>query len=91
MPVSLSTGSIPGAFHLDMETDLSGPKGVHGGRHPLPDAEVFSARMRQCGVNQNTFIVAYDNNRLAGAARLWWLLGYFAHHRVKILDGGLSA
>ena len=84
-------GHIPGARHLDMEKDLSGPKGSHGGRHPLPETEVFSARIRQCGVNQNTFIVAYDNNRLAGAARLWWLLGYFGHHRVKILDGGLSA
>ncbi len=84
-------GHIPGAYHLDMETDLSGPKGLHGGRHPLPDARVFSSRMRECGVNHNSLVVAYDSNRLAGAARLWWLLSFFGHHRVKILDGGLPA
>ncbi len=84
-------GHIPGAHHVDMEKDLSGPKGLHGGRHPLPEIEVFSTRMRRCGVNHNTLVVAYDNNRLAGAARLWWLLGFFGHHRVKILNGGLSA
>ncbi|MFT7300459.1 MAG: thiosulfate/3-mercaptopyruvate sulfurtransferase [Porticoccus sp.] len=44
---------IPGAFHIKMETDLSGRKRVRGGRHPLPDAEVFSARMSQCGVSHN--------------------------------------
>lgn len=82
---------IPGAFHLDMENDLSGPKGIHGGRHPLPDAETFSARMRHCGVNQGTLVIAYDNNRLAGAARLWWLLRFFGHRRVRILDGGYPA
>ena len=86
-----SQGHIPGAHHLSMETDLSGPKGLHGGRHPLPDVQQFAFRMRQCGVNQNSLIIAYDNNRFAGSARLWWLLGYLGHHKVKILDGGLPA
>lgn len=84
-------GHIGGAYHLDMETDLSGSKHPHGGRHPLPSAEDFEKTMRQYGVNHNSLIVAYDNNRLAGAARLWWLLQYFGHTRVKILNGGLHA
>ncbi|MCB1668528.1 MAG: sulfurtransferase [Porticoccaceae bacterium] len=82
---------VPGAFHLDMELDLSAAiKSQHGGRHPLPDPSVFQQRMRQHGVNTDTLVVAYDNNRLAGAARLWWLLRYFGHSNVMILDGGLS-
>ena len=84
-------GHIPGAFHLDMEDDLSGPKGRHGGRHPVPDAPVFEATMRKFGVSDDSLVVAYDANRLAGAARLWWLLRYFGHQRIRLLDGGLAA
>ncbi|WP_461517912.1 sulfurtransferase [Porticoccus sp.] len=83
-------GHIPGAFHLDMEKDLSGPKGQHGGRHPLPTPEQFSATLRGCGVNADTLVVAYDDNRMAGAARLWWLLRYFGHDNVRVLDGGIK-
>lgn len=82
---------IPGAVHLDMEKDLSGPRGVHGGRHPLPDPEAFTNRMRVSGVNGDSLVIAYDDNRLAGAARLWWLLRYFGHSQVRILDGGIKA
>jgi thiosulfate/3-mercaptopyruvate sulfurtransferase len=84
-------GHIPGAYHLSMEESLSGPKGKHGGRHPIPDAETFSKKMRECGVNHNTLVIAYDDNRLAGAARLWWLLLLFGHTKVKVLNGGFAA
>ncbi|MEZ5528644.1 MAG: sulfurtransferase [Porticoccaceae bacterium] len=85
-----SQGHLPGAFHLDMEKDLSGPKAVHGGRHPLPDPDSFSATMQRCGVSEDTLVIAYDDNRMAGAARLWWLLRYFGHDRVQVLDGGIK-
>ncbi len=83
-------GHIPGAFHLEMEKDLSGPKGQHGGRHPLPSPEQFTAAMQRCGVNEDTLIIAYDDNRMAGASRLWWLLHYFGHREVRVLDGGIK-
>lgn len=84
-------GHIPGARHISMETTLSAPKGKHGGRHPIPSPESFTVKMRECGVSQNTLIIAYDDNRLAGAARLWWLLRLFGHTRIKILNGGFAA
>ena len=84
-------GHIPGAVHLDMEKDLSGAKGPHGGRHPLPDPVAFTNRMRASGVTRDSLVIAYDDNRLAGAARLWWLLRYFGHSQVRILDGGIKA
>lgn len=84
-------GHIPGAVHLDMEKDLSGPRGLHGGRHPLPDPVAFTNRMRASGVTRDSLVIAYDDNRLAGAARLWWLLRYFGHPQVRILDGGIKA
>lgn len=82
---------IPGAIYLDMETDLAGAKGIHGGRHPLPAESDFEQLMQAAGVNRDTLIIAYDDNRFAGAARLWWLLGYLGHSKVKVLDGGFGA
>ena len=48
-PEEYAGGHIPGAAYVDMETDLAGAPGA-GGRHPLPDPEVFGAAMRRCGV-----------------------------------------
>ncbi len=80
---------IPGAYYLNLDKDLSSPVKNHGGRHPLPDASVFAAKLESMGVIRGeTCVVAYDDLRCAFAARLWWLLRYFGHDRVAVLDGG---
>lgn len=85
-------GHIPGAFYLDLNQDLSSPVEKHGGRHPLPHPDTFAAKLSTLGVNSpQTLVIAYDDSRLAFAARLWWLLRYFGHQRVAVLDGGFSA
>lgn len=84
-------GHIPGAYYLDLETQLSGPVDQHGGRHPLPDSENFTKTLRDAGVNQQSLVVVYDDSRMAYAARAWWLLRYYGHQQVMILDGGYSA
>jgi len=84
------TGHIPGAYYLDLEKDMSSPIAAHGGRHPLPDIEIFSARLRASGVNHQSTIVLYDDSRMAYAARAWWLLRYCGHQQVLILDGGYT-
>ena len=84
-------GHISGAYYLDLEHDLSSPVAIHGGRHPLPDIEIFTQKMRACGVNQQSCIVVYDDSRMAYAARAWWLLRYLGHQQVFILDGGFTA
>lgn len=85
-----SAGHIPGAYFLDLEKDLSSPPGTHGGRHPLPDETRFVQTLRSAGVNQQSTIVLYDDSRMAYAARAWWLLCYYGHRQVLILDGGYS-
>lgn len=84
------SGHIPGAYYLDLEVDLAGPLGDHGGRHPLPTAELFAQCMAHKGVTANTYCVAYDIDGV-GSARLWWLLRYFGHDQALVLDGGLRA
>ncbi|MGK7939392.1 MAG: sulfurtransferase [Crocosphaera sp.] len=80
---------IPGAYYLNLDKDLSSPLQNHGGRHPLPDDSIFAAKLESIGVIQGeTCVIAYDDLRFAFAARLWWLLRYFGHDRVAVLDGG---
>ena len=82
-------GHIPGAVYLDMDEDLASAPGL-GGRHPLPAAEQFAASMARVGIDNDSWVIAYDDGG-SGAARLWWLLRHFGHTRVSILDGGYPA
>ncbi|MFL5822688.1 MAG: sulfurtransferase [Solirubrobacteraceae bacterium] len=89
-PHGYRTGHIPGAAFVDLDHELAGPPGPRG-RHPLPDPDQFAAAMRQAGVSQDRRVVAYDAGTGTAAARAWWLLRYFGHHQVAVLDGGLGA
>jgi thiosulfate/3-mercaptopyruvate sulfurtransferase len=85
---------IPGAYYLDLNRDLSGPISQHGGRHPLPTPNELADKFSRLGIvsePEPTLVVAYDDSRLAFAARLWWLLRYLGHDRVAVLDGGWTA
>ncbi|MDP4171257.1 MAG: rhodanese-like domain-containing protein, partial [Bacillota bacterium] len=53
-------GHLPGAVFFDLEKDLSGIPGTHGGRHPLPDLQQFTAKLERAGIDEKTTIVAYD-------------------------------
>ena len=81
---------IPGAIYANLDTDLSAPAGK-GGRHPLPDREKLTAKLRAWGINRQSSIVCYDQNAGAFAGRLWWLLRWLGHDDVKVLDGGMDA
>lgn len=85
------SGHIPGAYYLDLNEDLSSPVQTHGGRHPLPDMHQFTTKLSQMGITPDTWVVAYDDSRQAFASRLWWLLRYFGHKKVAVLDGGFAA
>ncbi|GLC96109.1 sulfurtransferase [Cupriavidus sp. TA19] len=85
------TGHLPGAFYLHLDNELSGPKTGSNGRHPLPDADDFVARLQALGVEDDTPVVAYDAQGGMFAARLWWLLRWIGHDEVAVLDGGAQA
>ena len=82
---------IPGAVYFDLEKDLSGPVGEHGGRHPLPDIEVLADKLGKAGIDETVRVVAYDDQGGAMAARFWWLLRYLGHEKVYVMDQGFTA
>ncbi len=87
---SYLAGHLPGARFVDLDRDLAGPPGP-GGRHPLPAARQFQAAMRRMGVRDGWPVVVYDEADSTAAARAWWLLRYFGHDQVRVLDGGYQA
>ncbi len=82
-------GHLPGAVHLDVDSDLVAPEGP--GRHPLPDPRHFAARLAELGIGHDSVVVAYDDVGSWVAARLWWMLDDLGHAGVAVLDGGLAA
>jgi thiosulfate/3-mercaptopyruvate sulfurtransferase len=47
--------------------------------------------MRRLGVRDGDLVVVYDDADSTAAARAWWLLRYFGHPLVRVLDGGFRA
>lgn len=86
-----TAGHLPGAVYLHLDDDLSGPKGAHGGRHPLPDPHELALRLGAAGIDERSHVVVYDAGDAMMAGRLWWLLRWLGHDRVQVLDGGLAA
>jgi thiosulfate/3-mercaptopyruvate sulfurtransferase len=82
-------GHIPGAQFVDLDRELSAPPGP--GRHPLPELAPFEAAMRRHGVGPSRPVVVYDAATGTSASRAWWLLRYFGHPDVALLDGGFAA
>src|SRR4051812_9675493 len=84
-------GHLPGAIHLDLDTDLADPAGYGApGRHPLPSPAAFAGRLARRGIGDEHLVVAYDDVGGCVAARLWWMLDVLGHHHVAVLDGGID-
>jgi len=54
----------------------------------LPTPQEFEALMSRLGIANNTRVIAYDERGGIYAARLWWILNYYGHSNVALLDGG---
>jgi thiosulfate/3-mercaptopyruvate sulfurtransferase len=88
-PDDYRAGHIPGAVFVGMVKDLSDPS------HAVPDMlappEQFAAAMGRLGIDNDTWVIAYDNMGLPlASARFWWALSYYGHDRVRVLDGGFK-
>jgi len=83
-------GHVPGAYFVDLDTELAAPPG-DGGRHPLPDPGAVEALLRRAGITPRSRVVAYDGLESYAAARAWWVLRWLGIPDVRVLDGGYAA
>ena len=83
-----AAGHLPGAafFAIEAIADHSNPL-----PHMLPPLAEGEAALRALGVNNADLVVVYDRPRLRSAPRVWWMLRYFGHQNVVVLDGGYAA
>ncbi|GEN45111.1 sulfurtransferase [Alkalibacillus haloalkaliphilus] len=81
---------LPGAVYLHLEQDLSGSVEATGGRHPLPHLDSFVQTLKAKGIDDETVIIAYDDNH-AFASRFAWMMKAIGHQQVYILNGGIKA
>ena len=77
---------IPNALFVDWVTDLTNPDSPNGTQIATPDA--FAQLMGKLGIDENTFVVVYDDANGMFSARLWWGLNYYGHENVAVLNGG---
>jgi thiosulfate/3-mercaptopyruvate sulfurtransferase len=61
--------------------------------HPnlVAPAERIEDVMGSRGIDNDTLVIAYDDNNNMDSARLWWTLKAYGHDAVKVVSGGLSA
>jgi thiosulfate/3-mercaptopyruvate sulfurtransferase len=63
------------------------PKDSHA--YPwVAEPDVVKELMEKMGIGDDTLVVTYDANGSLSAARFWWVLNYYGHTNVKVLDGG---
>ncbi|MEL6208281.1 MAG: sulfurtransferase, partial [Pseudomonadota bacterium] len=81
-------GHIPGALNLPF-TALTDPEAhIEGALKADP---AIASMLGALGVDAKTQVVLYDDQGGFRAARLFWLMEYYGHRSVSILDGGIQA
>ncbi len=73
--------------HIDGAVALNGSSFLREDGDVIP-LDLFAHLMSKLGIDNNTNVIVYDDGNSLFATRLWWVLNYYGHHRVKVLDGG---
>ena len=77
-------GHVPGAVYLS-------PLAIRDANSPptfLPAPAAFEEMMAKLGISDSTRVIVYDERGGIYAARLWWILNYFGHPNVALMNGG---
>jgi thiosulfate/3-mercaptopyruvate sulfurtransferase len=83
-PRGYDEGHVPGAVWLDNNA-IRNPKAAPDF---LPTPAEFEALMTRLGIGPTTRVITYDERGGIYAARLWWILNYYGHTNVALLNGG---
>jgi thiosulfate/3-mercaptopyruvate sulfurtransferase len=75
---------VPGAVYLS-------PVAIRDAKAPptfLPTPAAFEEMMAKLGISDATRVIVYDERGGIYAARLWWILNYYGHPNVALMNGG---
>jgi thiosulfate/3-mercaptopyruvate sulfurtransferase len=76
-------GHIPGAVGFNWQTQLNDPI-----RRDIPTTDEIEELLSASGVGNNTTVVLYGDNNNWFAAFAFWILKYYGHEKVLLIDGG---
>jgi len=77
------TGHIPGAVGWNWQTDTQDAV-----VRDIPDPKSFAALAGRSGITPGTTLVLYGDNNNWFATYAFWLLKYYGHRDVRLIDGG---
>jgi thiosulfate/3-mercaptopyruvate sulfurtransferase len=78
-----STGHIPGAIHIDWQSDLNDPV-----MRDYISPEKFAALMSRHGITPDTTVIFYGDKNNWWATYAFWVFQLFGHTNAKVMDGG---
>ncbi|MFQ5887374.1 MAG: rhodanese-like domain-containing protein, partial [Candidatus Hydrothermarchaeales archaeon] len=79
---------IPGAIYVDVSqdiVDLDNPVA-----NQVAPKEKIEALVQRLGINEDDTIVVYDDTNNMKAARMFYVLRYYGHKDIRLLNGGLN-
>ncbi len=79
-------GHIPGARPVDWIDDLHHPV-----RRGFVDPAQLAVLLASLGVDNDAHVVVYGDAHNVFAASTYWLLRFYSHERLSLLDGGVTA
>ena len=75
---------IPGALNVD---DNYYKKSLEDRTH-VQDISEIEDTFSKLGINNNTTVVGYDRSSSLYSFRLAWVMMFYGHKNIKVLDGG---
>ena len=85
-PASYQRAHIPGAVNI-FYLDLAKLEERKKNGHPLSNFEAEKI-FGEAGIDGNTQVVVYDGGEGPSASGAWFVLDFFGHKNVKVLNGG---
>ena len=80
---SYAQGHVDGAIGWNWQTELQDSI-----RRDILDPKGFAALMRRSGITNDTTVVLYGDNNNWFACWALWLLSYYGHSKLRLMNGG---
>jgi thiosulfate/3-mercaptopyruvate sulfurtransferase len=86
-PEEYAAGHLPGALYLDWTRDIVDEDDPVAAQ--VAPAAKIACVLGGAGIGDRSLIVAYDSHPASQfATRFWWVLRYYGHTNVRVLNGG---